>query len=110
MSFVGPRPLLWRDQSECCRARLLIRPGLTGWAQVVGGRAASPSDKAALDVWYLCNASLLLDLKIAARTVPMVLFGEQTSEALVSQAWADLRAAGVLHGERPGGENRHYGR
>src|SRR5262249_30200008 len=53
MSFVGPRPLLPRDQHDAHRARLLVRPGLTGWAQVVGGRTISAEDKAALDVWYV---------------------------------------------------------
>ncbi len=66
MSFVGPRPLLLRDQSPADSARLLVRPGLTGWAQVVGGRAISADDKAALDVWYVKHASLLLDLSILA--------------------------------------------
>jgi hypothetical protein len=98
MSFVGPRPLLPCDQSEAYRARLLVRPGLTGWAQVIGGRTISAEDKAALDVWYVCNASLLLDLKIIARTVPMVLFGERTNEAFIKSAWDDLREAGILRG------------
>ena len=43
MSFIGPRPLLPCDQSDAYRARLLVRPGLTGWAQVVGGRDISPA-------------------------------------------------------------------
>ena len=61
MCFIGPRPLLAREQPDAYRARLLVRPGLTGWAQVVGGRDISPEDKAALDVWYVRNASLTLD-------------------------------------------------
>ncbi len=47
MAIVGPRPLLPCDQSDAYRSRLLVRPGLTGWAQVVGGRVISPEDKAA---------------------------------------------------------------
>ena len=62
MSFVGPRPLLPQDQPKASAARLLVRPGLTGWAQVVGGRDISPEDKAALDFWYVRKAGLLLDL------------------------------------------------
>jgi lipopolysaccharide/colanic/teichoic acid biosynthesis glycosyltransferase len=96
MSFIGPRPLLSRDQSEAFAARLLVRPGLTGWAQVVGGREISPLEKAALDVWYVCNASLALDLKIAWRTVPMVLFGERICFAHVEHAFADLSASGIM--------------
>jgi len=99
MSFVGPRPLLGRDQSKACFARLLVRPGLTGWAQVVGGRIISAEDKAALDVWYVKNASLWLDLLILARTVPIVVFGERTAEALIKRAWFELREAGILRGE-----------
>jgi lipopolysaccharide/colanic/teichoic acid biosynthesis glycosyltransferase len=98
MSFVGPRPLLPRDQDDAYRARLLVRPGLTGWAQVVGGRAISAEDKAALDVWYVRNASLTLDAKIALKTVPLVIFGETISRRLIENAWADLRTAGVLRG------------
>ncbi len=96
MSFVGPRPLLPRDQSTAYRARLLVRPGLTGWAQAVGGRGISPEDKAALDVWYVRNASIALDIEIALRTVPIVLFGERVSATLIERAWSDLRESGVL--------------
>ncbi len=97
MSFVGPRPLLPRDQSKAYRARLLVRPGLTGWAQVVGGRVVSAEDKAALDVWYVQHASLLLDLKIIAQTVPMVVFGERTCRRTIENTWRDLSRSGVLN-------------
>lgn len=99
MSFVGPRPLLPRDQSDTHRARLLVRPGLTGWAQIVGGRAISAEDKAALDVWYVHNASFLLDLRIVLSTIPIVIFGERTSHELIGRAWRDLLAAGVIGGD-----------
>ena len=95
MSFVGPRPLLPVDQPAAYAARLLVRPGLTGWAQVNGGRTIAAADKAALDVWYVRNMSLALDLKIALTTVPMVLFGERVIEAAIAAAWNDLCAAGV---------------
>jgi lipopolysaccharide/colanic/teichoic acid biosynthesis glycosyltransferase len=98
MSFVGPRPLLPRDQDNAYRARLLVRPGLTGWAQVVGGRAISAEDKAALDVWYVRNASSSLDAKVIIKTVPLVLFGETISRQLIENAWRDLQNAGVLRG------------
>ena len=66
MSFVGPRPLLPVDQpqGEERDLRLRVRPGLTGWAQVNGGRDISPGDKAALDIWYIMHASPWLDMKI----------------------------------------------
>ena len=101
MSFVGPRPLLPADQLTGYAARLLVRPGLTGWAQVHGGRQVRAIDKAALDVWYVENASLWLDLKIIALTVPMVLFGERTNKKTIEQTWADLRRAGIYDGPMP---------
>ena len=96
MSFVGPRPLLPRDQDNAFRARLFVRPGLTGWAQVVGGRAISAEDKAALDVWYVKHASLFLDLKVVLKTIPIVIFGETISKNSIEAAWRDLRETGVL--------------
>ncbi len=99
MSIIGPRPLLPCDQSDEYRARLLVRPGVTGWAQVVGGRDISPEDKAALDIWYVRNASLALDLEIVARTIPMVLLGERISRPLIERAWQELREGGILKGE-----------
>ena len=72
MSFVGPRPLLPVDQPVETSARLLVRPGLTGLAQVRGGRNISPEDKNALDIWYVRNASLWLDIKILLQT-PIVM-------------------------------------
>lgn len=90
MSFVGPRPLVSREQSIDIVARLLVRPGLTGWAQVHGGRAVSVADKAALDLWYVRHASLKIDLKIIFATLPIVLFGERIDGEVVRLAWQDL--------------------
>ena len=91
MSVVGPRPLLPVDQPIDCAARLVVRPGLTGWAQIKGGREISPSDKAALDVWYVRNMSLALDLEIILGTVPMLIFGERVAVSEVGRAWRDLK-------------------
>jgi lipopolysaccharide/colanic/teichoic acid biosynthesis glycosyltransferase len=90
MSLVGPRPLLSRDQSPDYTARLSVRPGITGWAQVNGGRIISPSDKWILDIWYAQNMSLVLDLKIVLRTANMVLFGDRINIEAVNQARRDL--------------------
>ena len=90
MSFVGPRPLLPHDQSPDYAARLSVRPGITGWAQVNGGRIISAPDKWILDIWYVQNASLVLDLKIVFRTVKMVLFGDRINTEAVHQARSDL--------------------
>ncbi|MEO1206054.1 MAG: sugar transferase [Pseudomonadota bacterium] len=96
MSFVGPRPLLPRDQSPDHAARLLVRPGMTGWAQVIGGRAISAEDKAALDIWYVRNASLPLDFQIAWRTVAVVLFGETFDTEKIARARSELKRDGIL--------------
>jgi len=79
MSFVGPRPLLEEYlplySPEQAR-RHQVRPGLTGLAQVSGRNALTWQDKFALDVWYVENWSLRLDLLIIWRTIFMVLTGK----------------------------------
>jgi lipopolysaccharide/colanic/teichoic acid biosynthesis glycosyltransferase len=92
MSFVGPRPLLPVDQPVGAAARLLVRPGLTGWAQVRGGRLISAVDKAALDLWYVRHASLTLDLVILLGTVRMVLFGDTTHADAIREAWDEIKS------------------
>ena len=95
MSFVGPRPLLPVDQSPAYAARLMVRPGMTGWAQVKGGRDISAADKAALDVWYVKNASFRLDLEILWKTIPMIVLGERVDREAIRAAWRDLVAYGI---------------
>ena len=72
MSLVGPRPLLMqyleRYTPEQAR-RHEVRPGITGWAQINGRNAISWEEKFALDVWYVDNCSLWLDIKILAITI-----------------------------------------
>ncbi|WP_252109660.1 MULTISPECIES: sugar transferase [unclassified Halomonas] len=76
MSLVGPRPLLMEYlplySAEQYR-RHEARPGVTGWAQINGRNAISWDDKFKLDVWYVDNHSLWLDLKILMLTVKKVL-------------------------------------
>lgn len=76
MSLVGPRPLLMEYLTlyspEQAR-RHEVRPGVTGWAQVNGRNAISWEDKFKLDVWYVDNRSLWLDIKILWLTVKKVL-------------------------------------
>ncbi|HJU15262.1 MAG TPA: sugar transferase [Stellaceae bacterium] len=64
MSLIGPRPLLPEDQPPNRTVRLMVRPGITGWAQVNGGALLSPTEKGQLDEWYIRNASFALDLRI----------------------------------------------
>lgn len=75
MSIVGPRPLLMEYlplySPEQAR-RHEVRPGVTGWAQINGRNAISWDQKFALDVWYVDNRSLWLDLKIIWLTIRKV--------------------------------------
>ena len=76
MSFVGPRPLLLKYlplYNNEQRKRHLVRPGLTGWAQINGRNGISWDEKFKLDVWYVNNRSFLLDLRIIALTAMKVL-------------------------------------
>jgi lipopolysaccharide/colanic/teichoic acid biosynthesis glycosyltransferase len=91
MSLIGPRPLLPCDQSPDYAARLSVRPGITGWAQVNGGKIISTSDKLILDIWYVQNASWLLDVAIVFRTVKMILFGDRINIEAVNKARSGLR-------------------
>ncbi len=95
MSFVGPRPLLPIDQPAAFAARLQIRPGLTGWAQIQGGREISAADKAALDIWYVHHASAWRDLQIMAATISTVIYGERPNLKAIRRAWEDLVADGI---------------
>jgi lipopolysaccharide/colanic/teichoic acid biosynthesis glycosyltransferase len=96
MSLIGPRPLLPCDQSPDYAARLSVRPGITGWAQVNGGQIISPSDKWILDIWYAQNVSFSLDLKIVLNTVKMVFFGDRINIAAVNRARSDLGLKALL--------------
>ncbi len=82
MSLVGPRPLLMEYlplySPEQAR-RHDVRPGITGWAQINGRNALKWDDKFKLDVWYVDNRSLSLDLKILFLTVKKVLVREGIS-------------------------------
>jgi len=83
MSLVGPRPLLMqyldRYTPEQGR-RHEVRPGLTGWAQVNGRNAITWEEKFRLDVWYVDNRSLRLDVKILVLTVWKVVRREGISQ------------------------------
>jgi lipopolysaccharide/colanic/teichoic acid biosynthesis glycosyltransferase len=82
MSLVGPRPLLIQYlplyNNEQAR-RHDVRPGITGWAQVNGRNAISWEQKFKLDVWYVDNQSLFIDIKILLLTVKKVFVREGIS-------------------------------
>jgi lipopolysaccharide/colanic/teichoic acid biosynthesis glycosyltransferase len=76
MSLVGPRPLLTEYlplYSARQARRHEVKPGLTGWAQVNGRNALTWEDRLEMDVWYVENRSLSLDLKIIWMTLGIVL-------------------------------------
>lgn len=81
MSFIGPRPLVHSDINENIlyyNYRLLAKPGLTGWAQVMFPDGLTPetnSKKIEYDLYYIKNMSLILDLAIILKTVKIVLLG-----------------------------------
>lgn len=79
MSIVGPRPLLPQylsiyntEQNK----RHLVKPGITGWAQVNGRNAISWTNKLQLDVWYVEHISFFLDFKILMKTIQKVIISE----------------------------------
>lgn len=84
MSIVGPRPLLMEYlplYNEEQAKRHLVRPGMTGHAQVNGRNAISWEEKFKLDTWYVENQSVWLDFKIMLKTVKKVLAKDDINEA-----------------------------
>jgi len=76
MAFIGPRPLLpeylpWYTERE--RLRHTVRPGISGWAQVNGRNNLSWDEKLALDVYYVDNLSLWMDVRVICKTIVNVL-------------------------------------
>ena len=83
MSLIGPRPLLPEYlplYSEEQKKRHLVKPGITGWAQVNGRNAISWEQKFEYDVWYVKHATFLMDLKILFLTVKKVFISEGISQ------------------------------
>ncbi len=75
MSLVGPRPLLMEYlplYSPHQARRHEVRPGVTGWAQINGRNAIGWPEKLNLDIWYVENRTLWLDIKIIALTIKKV--------------------------------------
>ncbi|WP_459500040.1 sugar transferase [Bacillus sp. C1] len=84
LSLVGPRPLLMeylplysKEQAK----RHNVRPGITGWAQVNGRNTITWEEKFELDVWYVNNQSVLIDMKILFLTVIKVFKSEGINQA-----------------------------
>ena len=109
MSLVGPRPLLVRylDRYTATQARRhIVRPGITGWAQVNGRNAISWEQKFELDVWYVDHQSLWLDLKILFLTFLRVIRRDGVTadgEATNSEFMGTSRSSGpqTAQGDNP---------
>jgi lipopolysaccharide/colanic/teichoic acid biosynthesis glycosyltransferase len=98
MSFVGPRPLLVRyleRYSPEQARRHDVQPGITGWAQINGRNALTWDEKFRLDLWYVDNWSLWLDLKILLLTVKKVFKQEGISQnadvVAMPEFWGDKK-------------------
>jgi lipopolysaccharide/colanic/teichoic acid biosynthesis glycosyltransferase len=79
MSLVGPRPTVQVQVSQYTErqlGRLSVEPGITGWAQVKGRAALPWHERIELDLWYIERWSLLLDLRILAETVRLLVTGQ----------------------------------
>jgi lipopolysaccharide/colanic/teichoic acid biosynthesis glycosyltransferase len=78
MSLVGPRPTVQAQVSQYTerqRRRLAVEPGITGWAQIKGRAALPWHERIELDLWYVENWSLRLDLRILLSTARLLLSG-----------------------------------
>ncbi|MFF3022030.1 sugar transferase [Gottfriedia sp. NPDC057948] len=83
MSLVGPRPFLMEYLSLYTEEQMLrhnVKPGITGWAQVNGRNSLTWEEKFKMDVWYVKNKNLLLDLKILIKTAIKVIKKEGISQ------------------------------
>ena len=78
----------------------MVRPGITGWAQVNGGILLTPDEKERLDEFYVRNASLWLDLRIVVMTALMFFRGDRRTE-LVGSAWTNALQAKPPQARRP---------
>src|SRR5262245_34242630 len=90
MSIVGPRPTVQEQvdrYTDRQLRRLEVKPGITGWAQVNGRTSLSWPERIELDVWYVENRSLRLDLRILARTARLLASGHGLYSEDLKQGW-----------------------
>ena len=92
LSFVGPRPLPATSPINQARgqARLVVRPGLTGLAQVSGNTLVSDEEKLAVDLHYIRTHTPVGDLAIIWQTLTTVIGGEKRNEPLIRRALDEM--------------------
>ena len=96
MSIVGPRPERWEHVEKYTNDipefayRMKVRGGLTGYAQVYGKYNTEPLDKLKLDLYYITNYSILLDVQIVFETVK-ILFQKESTEGFEEERVEEMR-------------------
>jgi lipopolysaccharide/colanic/teichoic acid biosynthesis glycosyltransferase len=91
LAFIGPRPLLPQHLPSQTGLREQVLPGITGWAQIHGGKTVSAEEKVALDHWYLRNATPKLDLYILFKTCLVALRGyEKRDDVIIADAMREF--------------------
>ena len=90
MAVVGPRPTVQEQvdrYTDRQRRRLEVKPGITGWAQINGRTSLPWPERIELDVWYVENRSLRLDLRILAKTARLLATGHGLYSDELKQGW-----------------------
>jgi lipopolysaccharide/colanic/teichoic acid biosynthesis glycosyltransferase len=90
MAIVGPRPTVQEQvdrYTDRQRRRLEVKPGITGWAQINGRTSLSWPERIELDVWYVENRSLRLDVRILLKTARMLATGHGLYSEDLTQGW-----------------------
>jgi lipopolysaccharide/colanic/teichoic acid biosynthesis glycosyltransferase len=90
MAIVGPRPTVQEQvdgYTDRQRRRLEVKPGITGWAQINGRTSLPWPERIELDVWYVENRSLRVDLRILVRTARMLATGHGLYSEDLKQGW-----------------------
>ncbi|HEX2071044.1 MAG TPA: sugar transferase [Thermoleophilaceae bacterium] len=104
LAIVGPRPTVRAQVDRYTprqRRRLEVRPGITGWAQVNGRTSLSWPERIELDVWYVDNRSLALDLRILVRTARLLLSGHGLYSSDLTQGWDQSPESAPPAGDPP---------
>jgi lipopolysaccharide/colanic/teichoic acid biosynthesis glycosyltransferase len=95
MSIIGPRAKLVSEvesRQDLSDKRQSMRPGLTGWAQVSGNTKLSIDEMFSLDLWYVQNRSLFIDILIIFKTILVIFWGERRNETEITRSLNEFRS------------------